>query len=449
MAEPTRNEPTRTGNGPARRERRRNGRTAPVMVVSAVAIGAVTASLGILQPAMADEDYPSWDDIQNAKKNETTKKAEIDKVTELISGLQTAADEASRTSMIAAEKHRQAVEALAAAVEREATIRKQADAAAATAKTSKMRAGLLAAHIARTGGKDFSVDLFLNGDKADDLLHKLGTASRLSEQSQEIYRQAEQDRNTADSLAKQADAAATERSKLADEARRAADAADAAARAAEAALATQQKNSEELYQQLASLKDTTVELERERADGIAAEKAAAAAAAAAAAKAAAEKAAADKAAAEAGNNGGNNGGSQPSGGGGGSAPPAPNGNVVETAISFARSQLGKPYSSPGDSWNTWDCSGLTKSAYAYAGVYIGTHSATNQYYTLRDQGRLVPYSQRQRGDLIFWGYGGDYYHVAIYLGGDRILEAPDYGKNVREWYIWGAGDVAGYVGRPG
>ncbi|MET0783507.1 MAG: NlpC/P60 family protein, partial [Leifsonia flava] len=124
-------------------------------------------------------------------------------------------------------------------------------------------------------------------------------------------------------------------------------------------------------------------------------------------------------------------------------------NLVETAIGFASAQLGKPYASPGDSWNTWDCSGLTKAAYAAAGSYIGTHSATNQYWTMAGQGRLVPYSQRQRGDLIFWGSGGDYYHVAIYLGGDRILEAADWGKPVREWYIWGGYDVAGMVGRPG
>ncbi|MEJ3403924.1 C40 family peptidase [Rathayibacter sp. YIM 133350] len=441
-------------------ERRR--RPKPVVLLSAVAAaGAVTASIGIVAPALADPGYPSWDDIQNAKKNEASKKTEIDNVTALITNLQAVADEASRQSMIAAEKVRQAQDALTAATEREASIRTQADAAAEKAKTSKMRAGLLAAHLARQGGKEFSVDLFLNGDEASDLLHRLGAVSKLSEQSQQIYRDALQDRNTASSLAEQADAAAKEREKLAAAAKQASEAADAAANAAQTAVANQQAKSDELFAQLASLKDTTADLERERAQGIAAEEAARAAAAAAAAKAAAEaaaaKAAADAAAAAAANQnhgGGGSGGSGASSGGSASAPPPPpppasNGNVVETAISFASAQLGKPYSSPGDSRNTWDCSGLTKSSYAYAGVYIGTHSATDQYNTMRSRGRLVPYSQRQRGDLIFWGSGGDYYHVAIYLGNNRILEAPDYGKNVREYYIWGAGDVAGYVGRPG
>ncbi|QOD08512.1 C40 family peptidase [Rathayibacter toxicus] len=94
----------------------------------------------------------------------------------------------------------------------------------------------------------------------------------------------------------------------------------------------------------------------------------------------------------------------------------------------------------------WDCSGLTKAAYASAGIYVGTHSATNQYNRMAAEGKLVPYSQRQRGDLIFWGGGGDYWHVAIYLGNGKILEAADYGKPVRVWSTWGA--PVGMVGRP-
>jgi cell wall-associated NlpC family hydrolase len=112
--------------------------------------------------------------------------------------------------------------------------------------------------------------------------------------------------------------------------------------------------------------------------------------------------------------------------------------VVEAAIWFASQQLGEPYVLGGSGPNVWDCSGLTKTAYANAGIYIGTHSATNQYHTLAARGLAVPVSQAQRGDLLFWGGGGDYYHVAIYLGGGRILEAPRDGVPVREWYIWGS-----------
>ena len=90
----------------------------------------------------------------------------------------------------------------------------------------------------------------------------------------------------------------------------------------------------------------------------------------------------------------------------------------------------------------WDCSGLTKAAYAAAGIGIGTHSATNQYYTLAGRGKAVSLGSIQRGDLLFWGSGGDYYHVAIYLGGGRILEAPREGVPVREYFIWGSPSAA-------
>ncbi|MGO4343846.1 C40 family peptidase, partial [Pedococcus sp. 2YAF34] len=69
------------------------------------------------------------------------------------------------------------------------------------------------------------------------------------------------------------------------------------------------------------------------------------------------------------------------GGGGGSSVPPPNGNVVQTAINYAKAQLGKPYIFGGEGPGGYDCSGLTMKAYAYAGVYIGSHSVNNQWYT--------------------------------------------------------------------
>jgi cell wall-associated NlpC family hydrolase len=123
----------------------------------------------------------------------------------------------------------------------------------------------------------------------------------------------------------------------------------------------------------------------------------------------------------------------------------PNSAGVESAIAFALAQVGKGYQLGGSGPDVWDCSGLTRAAY---GSGIGTHSATNQYYTMQSQGRLVPYSQKQRGDLIFWSSGYDYYHVAIYLGNGQIVEAANERAGTRVGSIWGSGDVAAYVGRP-
>jgi len=58
--------------------------------------------------------------------------------------------------------------------------------------------------------------------------------------------------------------------------------------------------------------------------------------------------------------------------------------------------------------------------------------------TSRDQYRQVKkiaYSELQPGDLVFWGDDPNdwtsVYHVALYIGGGQILEAPSAGKSVK------------------
>ncbi|QYF75510.1 C40 family peptidase [Cryobacterium sp. PAMC25264] len=442
-------------------------------------IGSVAASAGVAAPAFADEDYPSWDEVAKAKESEAAKASQIENLTGLLEGLQTSSAEASQGSQMAAEAYRVAQDDLDAATAREESLNKQSAVAQKAADTSKMRAGLIAAHLAKTGAQDLSLNLFLNGNTADDLLSQLGTASKLSEQSETIYRQAVQDKNTAESLIAQAAAATAERKRLSAESKDKYDAANNAAQSAQAALDTELAKSAELYEQLALLKDTTAEVEREYQTGLDAAASAAALAKAQAAAAAAVKNTAPAAAAPAAPA---SGGSAPAAAAPAApapaapapaapapapaapaapapaapapaapvttTPSAPNASAVETAISFARAQLGKAYRLGGAGPDVWDCSGLTKAAYAAAGIYIGTHSATNQYNTMAGQGKLVSLSQVQVGDLLFWGSPGNYYHVAIYVGGGQILEAPDVGKPVRVHSIWSAGEVAPYVGRP-
>ena len=373
-------------------------------------------------PAAAEPDYPSWADIQQAKQSEASKQAEIARLGEILNGLQAAADAAAQTAGIAGEAFRNASVELETAKQRESELNAQVAGAQSAAQQSKIRAGLIAASIARQGGGDLTLDLLLNANDADDLLRQLSSASKVGQSAAEVYRQAIMDQRTAQTLADQAGAASQERERLAAEAQSASEAAQDAAAAADAAYAEQAAHADELYAQLAALKDTTAELERERANGVAAEQAAAVAAALAAASSA-----------SAGSN------AQSSASPTSSAPAS---GALETAIAFASEQIGDSYGLGGVGPDVWDCSGLTLMAYRAAGISIGSHSATNQYRTLADRGLAVDLSDIQRGDLLFWGGGGSYYHVAIYLGGGRILEAPDYGKPVRNYYIWGSPSAA-------
>jgi len=117
------------------------------------------------------------------------------------------------------------------------------------------------------------------------------------------------------------------------------------------------------------------------------------------------------------------------------------------AVSYAKQQIGDPYSFAGAGPGRWDCSGLTMKAYSAVKVGIGGHSATAQYNKARSQHRLVSYSKRQRGDLIFFGRPGAVYHVAIYAGNNRMIEAPYPGKRVREVPVRSGGRLSS-VARP-
>ncbi|MGT2425640.1 C40 family peptidase [Amnibacterium kyonggiense] len=117
------------------------------------------------------------------------------------------------------------------------------------------------------------------------------------------------------------------------------------------------------------------------------------------------------------------------------------------AVSFARNQIGDPYGFAKAGPGRWDCSGLTMKAYQAVHVGIGGHSATAQWLDAKRHHRLVSYQRRQPGDLVFYGAPGAVYHVAIYVGHGRMIEAPYPGKRVREVPVRSAGRLS-QVARP-
>lgn len=110
---------------------------------------------------------------------------------------------------------------------------------------------------------------------------------------------------------------------------------------------------------------------------------------------------------------------------------------IEAVIARAQSMIGTPYVWGGGDANGpttgvdggtvtgFDCSGLVLYAFAAAGVAL-PHYTGYQY----QRGTQVPAGEAQRGDLLFWGPGGNQ-HVAIYLGDGTMIEAPRSGQNVR------------------
>jgi hypothetical protein len=97
------------------------------------------------------------------------------------------------------------------------------------------------------------------------------------------------------------------------------------------------------------------------------------------------------------------------------------------AVRFACAQLGKPYVWGGNGDPGFDCSGLTREAYASAGVMI-PRTAQTQY----DAGPLLPAgTPLLPGDLVFFGTPTQVHHVGISLGGYAMVHAPTFGQPVQ------------------
>lgn len=103
--------------------------------------------------------------------------------------------------------------------------------------------------------------------------------------------------------------------------------------------------------------------------------------------------------------------------------PAASGRAA-LAVAAARRLLGAPYVWGAAGPDAFDCSGLMQYAYAQAGVALPRTSQEQM-----NAGTRVPLDQARPGDLII--YRSDASHVAMYVGGGRVIHAPYPGARVR------------------
>ncbi len=112
----------------------------------------------------------------------------------------------------------------------------------------------------------------------------------------------------------------------------------------------------------------------------------------------------------------------------------PTGTQADAAVAFAYNQLGCPYvyGGTGPCHMGFDCSGLAQAAWASAGVQLPRDSY-EQWAALPH----VPVNSIEPGDLLIYNGEG---HVAIYVGGGYIIDAPETGEDVEKipmstpWY---------------
>lgn len=223
----------------------------------------VVLCVSLVTPAAA-VDYPSWDDVEAARGNESATAATVAQIEGLLDGLQAEAARLGDAAVVASAQADAARAALAQAEQTATSLADRADAAHDRSRESSEQAGQIAAALYRSGGTDLTGTLLLVSDEdSTQLLYRLGALGKVGGQLDLALEQAQVDLNLATSLSEQAEVARAERDRLSTDAEAALATAKAAEDAANAAVATQQASLSLLYEQLASLKNTSVYLEQQ------------------------------------------------------------------------------------------------------------------------------------------------------------------------------------------
>ena len=383
-------------------------------------IGLVAGTL-LLTPAYANPDYPTAAEVAAAKRDVQEKEKLIERIEGILVTLEEEARALETIALKKNEEYNQAIDAkneMAAKVE---SLQAKVDQSASEAEEARLQLGRIVAQMFRDrSATDTTLELLFNPDNAENLLFQMSMEELIAQRTEAIYQAALDKQAQAEALALELEQSRIELEDIEAEAEQLYQEAQDAADAVIAKVAQSERERATMMEQLAELKDTAEEIERQRQEGLEWERRQAAIRA---------------------------------------APTAPelysvgepDWAQVETAIAFASEQLGERYVLGGAGPNVWDCSGITMKSYAAAGVYIGWHSATAQYNVLAGQKKLVPFQNAQRGDLIWWStesaFSGDKYHVAIYLGDGMMLEAPNPARTVRIVPVR-YGELWPYAGRP-
>jgi peptidoglycan DL-endopeptidase CwlO len=439
---------------------------------------AVTTALS----ATADPVYPSKSEVGKAKAAVSSTATKISSLDGQFAAASARLSQVQGQAAAAAEEYNGARYQLEKRTAETTAAKKRAESAQGVADKAGLEVRRYAASVYQQGGNFGELDAYLSSTGPQDLMDRATALEAVSDARARTLQEAAATSIVADTMKRQAAQAEAAQVKAAHDAQAARDAAQAEADQAQSQARAIQQQQDALTTQLATLRKTSVALERQRQDGLAAAAAARAAAAQAAhqaelaadrarvARSAAEKRAAQlaaarasaeaarqKAAARAAEKAATQLQSRPKPQSPQSQrpgpppaadptppppPPSTNGGVG-AVIAYAEAQIGKPYQWGGAGPNSFDCSGLTMRAWQRAGVNLSHYTGAQWAETSR-----VAISDLRAGDLVFYGSSGPTsHHMGLYVGGGQMIEAPYTGANVRYASIYRS-DLLPYGGRP-
>lgn len=390
-----------------------------------VALGVTGIVLSGSSVALADP--PSADDVNQARYEEQVAQKSVDQIEVMLANADSELQNAMQSARYANGMYELAVHKEQEAEKAAEQAKKDAETAQVAVKAARQNVGQVATSIYRSGGGALSsVTPYLQSDGLESVAVRKVAIDLFGSQADAKMQTYTAAKQVADVLEMNAKTAYEK----AQEARAVSQTKKAAAEAAVAVATEKRKEVDEkksvLVAELARRHHRTVKVEeeyrqeQERQERERQRKAAEAAAAAAAAAA----------------NSGGSSYSPPSYSGGSSS-------IGGGALAYARSMIGIPYVWGGTSWSGVDCSGLVQLSYRSQGIYL-PRLAHNQFY----YGHAVSFANARPGDLIGFADGNGYvYHIAIYAGGNMMVEAPAPGYYVHETYVpWGS--IIGYMTRP-
>ena len=442
----------------------------------ALRAGATLSMVGVLAMSMAlsasadpDPVYPSQSQVTKAKTAVTTASSRVATLDAQYASASARLAQVQDAAASAAEAYNGARYELDQRSAEAVAARKRAARAQHLADAAGLQVRRYAASVYQQGGSLGELEAYLSSTGPQDLMDRATALEAVSDARAQSLQRASAASVVADTMRQQAAQAEAAQAKAAKAAEAARNAARSQADRAKAAAAQIQQQQAALTVQLASLRRTSVTLEQQRQDGLAAaaaaraaaaeaarqarlaaeraqaartaaaRKAARAAAARAAAEAARQRAAAEAAEAAAAQN---HPRPRPTPVDPPPSPPSTNGGV-SAVIAYARAQIGKPYQWGGAGPNSFDCSGLTMRAWQRAGVNLSHYTGAQWNETAR-----VAISDLRPGDLVFYGSSGaTSHHMGLYIGGGQMIEAPYTGANVRYASIYRS-DLVPYGGRP-